>query len=67
MGKWFFIKNAKIFKKWGNVFYKMLMLTFSKKYKIFFRKNARSGIGGSEGSCHIDVLVCMPDVKLPDR
>ena len=45
----------------------MLMLTFSKKYKIFFRKNARSGIGGSEGSCHIDVLVCMPDVKLPDR
>ena len=34
---------------------------------VFFRKNARSGIGGSEGSCHIDVLVFMPDVKLPDR
>ena len=32
----FFIKNAKIFKKWGNVFYKMLMLTFSKKWKMLF-------------------------------
>ena len=53
MGKCFLENvNANIFKKMENV---------------FFRKNARSGIGGSEGSCHIDVLVFMPDVKLPDR
>ena len=39
MGKWFFIKNAKIFKKW--IFFKRKNAKNFKKMENIFRENAK--------------------------